>query len=128
LQSRIQTGLGVSIPATTAFDQPNIAALARFLLDKMLVFETAASERLAAALSLMSPKPVKPAKDFRVSAPDNRPLTLADFKGKNGRAANDVTQLAAQVFDRRFLTRRTLWHWHSILRFVRNHPESVRRR
>ena len=30
----------------------------------------------------MSPKPVKPAKDFRVSAPDNRPLTLADFKGK----------------------------------------------
>ena len=36
----------------------------------------------AAALSLMSPKPVKPAKDFRVTAPDNRPLTLADFKGK----------------------------------------------
>jgi peroxiredoxin len=36
----------------------------------------------AATLSLMSPKPVKPAKDFRVSAPDNRPLTLADFKGK----------------------------------------------
>ena len=41
-----------------------------------------ASADLAAALSLMSPKPVKPAKDFRVSAPDNRPLTLADFKGK----------------------------------------------
>ena len=36
----------------------------------------------AAALSLMQPKPVQPAKDFRVTTPDNRPLTLADFKGK----------------------------------------------
>ena len=36
----------------------------------------------AAALSLMSPKPLKPAKEFRVSTPDNRSLTLADFKGK----------------------------------------------
>jgi len=42
LQSRIQTGLGVSIPATTAFDQPNITALARFLLETLLVFETPA--------------------------------------------------------------------------------------
>ena len=40
LQSRIQTGLGISIPATAAFDQPNITALARFLLDEMLVFRT----------------------------------------------------------------------------------------
>ena len=39
LQSRIQSGLGVSIPATTAFDQPNIKALARYLLDTFLVFE-----------------------------------------------------------------------------------------
>jgi NADP-dependent 3-hydroxy acid dehydrogenase YdfG/acyl carrier protein len=39
LQSRIQSGLGVSIPATTAFDQPNITALARYLLDTFLVFE-----------------------------------------------------------------------------------------
>ncbi len=39
LQSRIQTGLGISIPATTAFDQPNITALARYLLDNFLVFE-----------------------------------------------------------------------------------------
>jgi GT2 family glycosyltransferase len=30
------------------------------------------------------------------------------------------------VTDRRFFTRRTLWHWHSILRFVRKHPESLR--
>jgi N-acetylglucosaminyl-diphospho-decaprenol L-rhamnosyltransferase len=32
------------------------------------------------------------------------------------------------VTDRRFLTRRTLWHWRSILRFVRKHPESLRAR
>ncbi len=30
------------------------------------------------------------------------------------------------VTDRRFLTRRTLWHWRSILRFVRKHPETLR--
>jgi N-acetylglucosaminyl-diphospho-decaprenol L-rhamnosyltransferase len=28
--------------------------------------------------------------------------------------------------DRRFLSRRTLWHWAGILRFVRKHPERVR--
>jgi hypothetical protein len=28
--------------------------------------------------------------------------------------------------DRRFFTRRTLWHWRSIARFVRKHPESLR--
>jgi GT2 family glycosyltransferase len=27
--------------------------------------------------------------------------------------------------DRRFLTRRTLWHWSGILRFVRKHPERL---
>jgi N-acetylglucosaminyl-diphospho-decaprenol L-rhamnosyltransferase len=30
------------------------------------------------------------------------------------------------VTDRRFFTRRTLWHWRSMLRFVRKHPESLR--
>jgi len=30
------------------------------------------------------------------------------------------------VTDYRFLTRRTLWHWRSIARFVRKHPESLR--
>ena len=30
------------------------------------------------------------------------------------------------VTDRRFFTRRTLWHWRSIVRFVRKHPESLR--
>ena len=29
--------------------------------------------------------------------------------------------------DRRFLTRRTLWHWRGILRFVRKHPETLAR-
>jgi len=27
--------------------------------------------------------------------------------------------------DRRFLTRRTLWHWRSVFRFVRKHPERL---
>jgi N-acetylglucosaminyl-diphospho-decaprenol L-rhamnosyltransferase len=30
------------------------------------------------------------------------------------------------VTDHRFLTRRTLWHWRGILRFVRKHPERLR--
>jgi N-acetylglucosaminyl-diphospho-decaprenol L-rhamnosyltransferase len=29
------------------------------------------------------------------------------------------------VTDHRFLTRRTLWHWRSMLRFVRKHPERL---
>jgi N-acetylglucosaminyl-diphospho-decaprenol L-rhamnosyltransferase len=32
----------------------------------------------------------------------------------------------AAVSDHRFLTRHTLWHWRSILRFVRKHPERLR--
>jgi GT2 family glycosyltransferase len=32
----------------------------------------------------------------------------------------------ARTSDRRFLTRRTLWHWSGILRFVRKHPERMR--
>ncbi len=30
------------------------------------------------------------------------------------------------VTDRKLLTRRTLWHWRGILRFVRKHPERLR--
>jgi GT2 family glycosyltransferase len=30
--------------------------------------------------------------------------------------------------DERFLTRRTLWHWRSVLRFVRKHPSSLVRK
>ena len=35
-----------------------------------------------AALSLMSPKPRKPAKEFRVPTPDNAAISLADYRGK----------------------------------------------
>jgi N-acetylglucosaminyl-diphospho-decaprenol L-rhamnosyltransferase len=38
-----------------------------------------------------------------------------------------VTHRHLAVTDRRFLTRRTLWHWRGIARFVRKHPERLRR-
>jgi GT2 family glycosyltransferase len=37
-----------------------------------------------------------------------------------------VTHAYAAVIDHRFLTRRTLWHWRGILRFVWKHPERLR--
>ena len=37
-----------------------------------------------------------------------------------------VVHTHARVTDQRFLTRRTLWHWRSIARFVRKHPERLR--
>ena len=37
-----------------------------------------------------------------------------------------VVHRYAAVIDRRFLTRRTLWHWRGIARFVRKHPERLR--
>jgi hypothetical protein len=37
-----------------------------------------------------------------------------------------VTHEHAAVTDRRFLTRRTFWHWRGILRFVRKHPERLK--
>jgi N-acetylglucosaminyl-diphospho-decaprenol L-rhamnosyltransferase len=37
-----------------------------------------------------------------------------------------VRHAHAAVTDSRFLTRRTLWHWRGILRFVRKHPERLR--
>jgi GT2 family glycosyltransferase len=37
-----------------------------------------------------------------------------------------VTHLYAAVIDRKLLTRRTLWHWRGIARFVRKHPERLR--
>jgi N-acetylglucosaminyl-diphospho-decaprenol L-rhamnosyltransferase len=36
-----------------------------------------------------------------------------------------VTHRHVAVTDRRFLTRRTLWHWRGIARYVRKHPESL---
>jgi N-acetylglucosaminyl-diphospho-decaprenol L-rhamnosyltransferase len=37
-----------------------------------------------------------------------------------------VIHVHAAETDRRFLTRKTLWHWRSIARFVRKHPERLR--
>jgi N-acetylglucosaminyl-diphospho-decaprenol L-rhamnosyltransferase len=37
-----------------------------------------------------------------------------------------VRHAHAAVTDRSFFTRRTLWHWRGILRFVRKHPERLR--
>jgi N-acetylglucosaminyl-diphospho-decaprenol L-rhamnosyltransferase len=37
-----------------------------------------------------------------------------------------VVHAHAAVTDRRLLTRRTLWHWRGIARFVRKHPERLR--
>jgi len=37
-----------------------------------------------------------------------------------------VTHEWAQVIDRTFLSRHTLWHLRSMLRFVRKHPERLR--
>jgi GT2 family glycosyltransferase len=37
-----------------------------------------------------------------------------------------VTHGHAAVTDYRILTRRTLWHWRGIVRFVRKHPERLR--
>ena len=39
-----------------------------------------------------------------------------------------VRHTHAAATDRSFLTLRTLWHWRSILRFVRKHPERLRAR
>jgi N-acetylglucosaminyl-diphospho-decaprenol L-rhamnosyltransferase len=39
-----------------------------------------------------------------------------------------VTHRYAAEIDRRLLTRRTLWHWRGIARFVRKHPERLRAR
>jgi N-acetylglucosaminyl-diphospho-decaprenol L-rhamnosyltransferase len=40
--------------------------------------------------------------------------------------AAKATHRYAAVIDRRLLTRRTLWHWRGIARFVRKHPERLR--
>jgi GT2 family glycosyltransferase len=37
-----------------------------------------------------------------------------------------VRHAHAAVTDRHFLTKQTLWHWRSIARFVRKHPERLR--
>jgi GT2 family glycosyltransferase len=39
-----------------------------------------------------------------------------------------VTHRWDAVTDQRLLTRRTLWHWNGMIRYVRKHPESLRGR
>lgn len=72
LQSRIQTGLNLSIPATTAFDQPNITALARFLLDKMPAFDTAPTRAAA------RPDDIPDAELFAILAEDHESAATAE--------------------------------------------------
>jgi len=36
-----------------------------------------------------------------------------------------VTHAYDRLVDRKLLTRRTLWHWAGILRFVWKHPERL---
>jgi peroxiredoxin len=45
-------------------------------------FPAVAAGNPVAALSLMKPNPVRPAKNFQVTTPEDRPLSLADFRGK----------------------------------------------
>ena len=56
-----------------------IASLALGLL--LLPVHVRAQDPVA-ALSLIKPNPVQAAKQFQVTAPDNRPLKLSEFKGK----------------------------------------------
>jgi GT2 family glycosyltransferase len=37
-----------------------------------------------------------------------------------------VTHRYAAMIDRKLMTRRTLWHWRGMARFVRKHPERLR--
>jgi hypothetical protein len=45
--------------------------------------------------------------------------------GSAGTCPARSSRTATRVTDRRFLTRRTLWHWRGIARFVRKHPEQL---
>src|SRR5512147_3043032 len=61
----------------------SVTKLAAIVLAIALASPAAASTDSAmAALSLIRPNRAQPAKDFRVSTPDSRPLSLSDFKGK----------------------------------------------
>ena len=57
LRSRLQAGLGVDLPATMAFEHPNIEAVADFLLSDVLQFETAPPSSEAAMQAEAAPGP-----------------------------------------------------------------------
>jgi len=67
-------------PATGVYTRAVTALLIALAI--VVAAGPAAASDPAAALSLMSPKPLRPAKDFRVDTPDKRALALAEFKGK----------------------------------------------
>ncbi|HET7875589.1 MAG TPA: TlpA disulfide reductase family protein [Methylomirabilota bacterium] len=53
------------------------------LLAAALLLPAAASAQdPAAALALIKPTPIRPAKDFQVATPDKKQVRLSDFKGK----------------------------------------------
>ena len=56
--------------------------LASLLLGILLLPDRAGAQDPVTALSLMKPKPVQAAKEFRVATPDNRQLALSEFKGR----------------------------------------------
>lgn len=55
---------------------------AALLLAGLLLPLLASANDPVAALALVKPKPVQPAREFSVTTPDNRQLRLSDFKGK----------------------------------------------
>jgi peroxiredoxin len=57
-------------------------ALAALSLAVATALPAVAAGDPAAALSLMRPNPVRPAKDFRVATPESTPLALSHFRGK----------------------------------------------
>jgi peroxiredoxin len=57
-------------------------AAALWLLLALVPAGAPAAEDSVAALGLMKPNPAQPAKEFRVSTPDNRSIGLSDLKGK----------------------------------------------
>jgi hypothetical protein len=57
LRSRLQAGLGVDLPATMAFEHPNIEAVADFLLSDVLQFETTPASGEATTKSEAAPTP-----------------------------------------------------------------------
>jgi peroxiredoxin len=59
-----------------------IAALALSTLVLPLQAGAQAAQDPVAALALTKPQPAQPAKPFRVDTPDNRALSLSEFKGK----------------------------------------------
>ncbi|MHB1132623.1 MAG: type I polyketide synthase [Chloroflexota bacterium] len=59
LKNRLQTNLGCPLPPTVAFDYPNVATLARYLLDMLMPTAAAASVEQGAAVPAASLKDIE---------------------------------------------------------------------